>query len=106
MNLTDKELYIIEAIVSNEFCDNNNSLPSYLETYDDAYCSGGCWADTIELNAAENGEKVTGKAISGVVASLNKKGYVYSYGSGPDATVTVTKQGWEAYQQDMIKLKG
>lgn len=106
MKLTQKELYIIEAIVSNEMSENNYSLPSYLETYEEANCKYGCWADTIENNRAPNGEKVTGKSISGVVASLNKKGYVVSSGTGREATVAVTRAGWKAYQEDMTKLKG
>lgn len=106
MKLTSKELYIIEAIVSNEMSENNYRLPSYLEDYEDANCEYGCWADTIEQNGAQNGDKVTGKAISGVVASLNKKGYVRSIGAGSEATVIVTKNGWHAYQVDMVLMKG
>jgi hypothetical protein len=103
-NLTPKELYIIEAIISNEMGGNNYHLPLFTESYDRAN-GGECWASSIENNGAKNGEKVTGKSISGVVASLNKKGFVISRGKEPDATCEVTSAGWEAYQKDMIILE-
>ena len=105
MKLTEKEIYIIEAIISNEMCGNNYHLPSQDASYEDAY-EGDCWADMIPNNGARHGERVTGKAISGVVASLSKKGYVKCEKGerASDDVVGVTKAGWEAYQKAKLKL--
>ena len=104
MNLTQKEIYIIEAIVSNTYCFNNGKLPSALLSYDEAVGGEEVWADTIEDNGAEHGEVVRGKEISGVVSSLNKKGFVISGGRGKDAGVMVTKKGWCAYQKAALNF--
>jgi hypothetical protein len=100
-NLTEKELWMIEAIVSNEHSDNNYFLPEYTRSYKEAFADSGCWSDTLEANGAKNGEKVDLRGIPGVVASLNKKGFAVSRGTGREATVYVTGAGWKAYQEAM-----
>lgn len=100
-NLTPKELWLIEAIVSNEFTSNNYYLPSHLESFEEARAGEGCWTFSIGQSGAKHGEKVSGKALSGVVASANKKGYVISNEAGRDSTVQVTREGWKAYQEAM-----
>lgn len=101
--MTSKELWVIEAIVSNEFSGYNYHLPEHTVSYDELRRDGAtsCWANSIEDNGAKHGTVVAGKEISGVVGSLVKKGYVYSCGTGRDATVTVTEAGWAAYQKDI-----
>lgn len=107
MKVTQKELYIIEAIISNEMSANNYFLPHYSLSFEQINTCGGCWSDTIEQNGAKHGEKVAGKNISGVVGSLNKKGFVISSGGRSlEATVEVTKAGWEAYQEAMKEMEG
>jgi hypothetical protein len=96
--LTQKEIYIIEAIVANSYCSNNYKLPSYELSYEEA-ASEEVWADTIDDNGAIHGQSVSGKEISGVVSSLNKKGFVVSDGKGREACVFVTEEGWAAYQE-------
>lgn len=98
MSLTPKEVYIIEAIVSNEYSGYNYHLPdAFTTTYEDIKMYGdSCWTDTIEDNGAKHGIPVRGKEISGVLSSLNKKGYVVSC-HGKEGTALVTKAGWEAY---------
>lgn len=98
--LTEKELWIIEAIVSNSFCSNNYSLPHYSKSYEDANIEP-CWTDCIDDNGAKHGTPVSGKEISGVLSSLNKKGYVIS-DCGRDGTANVTREGWKAYQETML----
>jgi hypothetical protein len=104
MKITNKELYIIEAIVSNEMSSNNYFLPSYTSSYEEAQANSSCWSETIDSNGAIHGEKVTGKKISGVVSSLRKKGFISCNGRGADSTVNVTREGWKAYQETMELL--
>lgn len=103
--ITQKELWMIEAIVSNECSENNNFLPSYKLSYNEIDAKYGCWSDTLDLNGAKHGEPVKQKGFGGVIASLVKKGYVIKYGASSltKSTVTVTKEGWEAYQETMEK---
>lgn len=101
MSLTPKELFVIEAVISNEFSENNYRLPSPTEEYDSHAFQ--CWSHSLDANGAIHGEKVSGKAMSGVVASLNKKGYAVSYGKGNDKTVHILEEGWKAYQEEMLK---
>ena len=105
MSLTPKEVYIIEAIVSNEYSGYNYHLPSPDTTYDEIWTAGGhsCWTNTIEDNGAKHGIPVSGKEISGVLSSLNKKGFVIS-STGREGTAYVTKAGWEAYAEYMRNI--
>ena len=103
MNLTSKELYVIEAIVSNCYTSNNYELPSYELSYFDAKAGDGCWTNCIDDNGAKHGTLVTGKELSGTLSSLNKKGYVGS-STGRDGVARVTELGWKAYQEDMTTI--
>lgn len=97
--LTEKEIWVIEAIVANSYCQNNYHLPEHTLSYEEATNNGEeVWADCIDDNGAEHGEPVEGKAISGVVSSLSQKGFVICGGRGRDAHVRVTEAGWKAYQ--------
>lgn len=102
MLLTEKELWVVEAIVSNETGDNNYFLPSYTVSFEEANISP-CWTDTIDCNGAKHGVPSSGKEISGVLSSLNKKGYVIS-SCGREGTATVTREGWKAYQKTMEEI--
>ena len=104
MKLTMKELWMIEAIVSNEYGDNNYNLPSYELSYEDAHADTSVWSNILDESGAVHGTKVTGKGISAVVSSLNKKGYAHSMGKGKDASVYVTREGWKVYQEVMAIL--
>lgn len=100
MSLTQKELWMIEAIVSNSYCANNYHLPSFELSYEDANADDECWTDSLEDNGAIHGTPSKGKEISGVLSSLNKKGYVIS-SAGREGTARVTESGWKAYQEEM-----
>ena len=102
-NLTEKELWMIEAIVSNEHSDNNYFLPEYTRSYEAAHADSDVWSDSLEANGAKHGEKVDLRGIPGVVSSLNKKGYAVSMGTGREATVHVTEAGWLEYQKAMTE---
>lgn len=104
MKLTMKELWMIEAIVSNEYGDNNYNLPSYELSYEDANAGTLVWSSILDENGAKHGEKVNTKGIPGVVSSLNKKGYAESSGKGKDGVVSVTREGWKVYQEVMTDL--
>jgi len=104
MKLTDKELWIVEAIVANSYCSNNYKLPSYELSYEDSNAYEPVWTDCIDDNGACNGIPSKGKEISGVLSSLNKKGYVVS-SSGRDGVARVTREGWKAYQETMEFVK-
>lgn len=106
MSLSQKELWIIEAIVSNSYCSNNYRLPHWSESYIKATNDGeSCWTDCIDDNGAKHGIPVKGKEISGVLSSLNKKDFVQS-DSGREGTARVTILGWEAYQNYMKENYG
>ena len=49
------------------------------------------WADCI--NASRKPSGLTGKVLSGTVASLARKGLVLCYGSGQDACIRITDFG-------------
>ena len=106
MKLTMKELWMIEAIVSNEFGSNNYDLFIYTLSYEDANADNSVWSNMLDANGAKHGTKVTGKGISAIVSSLNKKGYARSMGKGNDSTVYVTREGWSVYQEVMKELEG
>lgn len=104
--LTEKELWMIEAIVSNESGDNNYFLPEYTRSYEKALADTVVWSDNLEANGAKHGEKVETASIAGVVSSLTKKGFVVGHNVGRDATVSVTEAGWKAYQEAMSAMEG
>ena len=106
MSLSQKELWIIEAIVANSYCSNNYRLPHWSESYETATNGGeSCWTDCIDDNGAKHGLPSKGKEISGVLSSLNKKGFVVS-DCGRDGAASVTPTGWEAYQNYMKENYG
>ena len=96
-------MYIIESIVANSYSGYNYHLPDLTTSYDEILECGGesCWSNTIDDNGAKHGTVVSGLAISGVVSSLVKKGYVQSSSTSRDAVTVVTRSGWEAYQIEM-----
>ena len=54
------------------------------------------WADCINDSRRPSG--IEGKALSGVVASLKKKGLVHCYGDGRDAGIRMTETGIAAFE--------
>ena len=97
--LTEKEIWVIEAIVANSYCQNNYHLPEHTLSYEEATNDGeAVWANCIDDNGAEHGEPTVGKALAGVVSALSQKGFVQCGGTGNDAQVSVTEAGWKAYQ--------
>lgn len=93
MPLTPKEVWTIENIISAEHTGNNYHLPHWKESFEEAN-QGATWSDCVELGGAKHGEKCSGKVLSGVCASLVKKGYAWS----DSESIGITREGWEAYQ--------
>jgi len=54
------------------------------------------WADCINESARRS--NVEGKVLSGVVASLKKKGLIHCTGGGRDATIRMTETGIAAFE--------
>lgn len=96
-NITLKEVFAIENIISAEHCSNNCALPSWELSYQEAY-GGETWSDCADCGGGKHGEKTTGKEFSGVCASLVKKGWAVSSGKSRESTIEITEEGWEAYQ--------
>ena len=96
--ITEKEVWVIENIISAEHCGNNYHLPSWETPYDKAF-EGETWASCAQLGGAKHGEKTEGVAFSGVCASLVKKGFAFASGKGKEAIIGITQNGWEAYQE-------
>lgn len=96
--ITLKEVWAIENLISAEHTGNNYFLPSWETPYDEAY-QGSTWSSEANLGGGEHGERTEGKAFSGVCASLVKKGWAECDGTGADAGIGVTREGWEAYQE-------
>lgn len=42
------------------------------------------------------------RTFSGAVSSLSQKGFVECHGDGEEATIEITKAGWEAYSQPQV----
>ena len=78
-NVTDKEFKVLRALYTNDFGDAPTDER---------------WTDCI--NDAEEPSGITGKELSGVVASLAKKKLVNCYWSKFDATIALTPLGVEA----------
>ena len=97
MEITLKEVWAIENIISAEHCGNNRFLPSWEKPYKEAF-QGETWANCAQLGGGKNGEKTTGKAFAGVCGSLVQKGLAFTGGSGRDQTIGITEAGWKAYQ--------
>lgn len=83
MTLTPSELKVLKALAFNHYGD-----------------SEGTWAWAVNESLHPSG--ITGKALSGVVGSLAKKGLIKSEGSGSECAILTTaagkeemkKQGW------------
>lgn len=76
MNVTDSEYKVLRALRTNHYGDAGET-----ETW------------TSCINDADEPSGITGKSLSGVIASLNKKGLVKSYEDGRDSTVCLTNEG-------------
>ena len=72
--LTSSEYKVLRAIAFNEFGDGPGT---------------DIWADCI--NGSKYPSGIEGKALSGVVASLAKKGFIRSEGTGRDATIRIVR---------------
>lgn len=72
-NATDNERKVLRSLLTND------------------YGNGPTYAWVINHSSEPSG--VEGKALSGVVASLSKKGFVRCEGTGEDATVGLTAEG-------------
>ncbi len=96
-NITLREVFAIENIISAEHCSNNYQLPSWETPYEEAF-AGETWSDCADSGGGKHGEKTTGKEFSGVCSSLVKKGWAFTSGSGREKAIGITKEGWEAYQ--------
>ena len=97
MRITRNENKVLRAIASNCFNDCNYDMP---DTYERAGSSVWSWL----INDAGEPSGIEGKALSGVVASLNKKGLAVSQRgeNAKDDTVYMTEAGFDA----MINFKG
>lgn len=80
--LTDKEFEVLFAIDASEYGDR---------------LQDSVWAFTI----ADHAPSITGKSISGAVASLAKKGYVWTNGTGSEQEIGITDAGVTAYLNDL-----
>ena len=73
-DLTTGEYKVLRAIAFNDFGDGPGT---------------DIWADCI--NGSKYPSGIEGKALSGVVASLAKKGFIRSEGTGRDATIRIVR---------------
>jgi hypothetical protein len=78
INLTENEIKVIAAIINSDYQDDNNPV------------NNPVWS--FSCNPFENK-----KTLSGVVASLSKKGLVNSGGTGQNACITLLQAGMDAY---------
>ena len=74
--MTTNENAVLLAIAFNDFGDGPGT---------------DIWADCINDSSKPSG--IEGKALSGVVASLAKKGLIYCSGKGRDAYIRITEEG-------------
>ena len=73
-DLTTSEYKVLRAIAFNDFGDGPGT---------------DIWADCINGSRYPSG--IEGKALSGVVASLAKKGFVRCHGTGRDACIRIVQ---------------
>jgi hypothetical protein len=73
-DLTTGEYKVLRSIAFNEFGDGPGT---------------DIWADCI--NGSKYPSGIEGKALSGVVASLAKKGFIRCEGTGRDATIRIVR---------------
>lgn len=77
--LTEKEKMVLQAYIEDEFCDSG--VESTL------------WADAFSDNLKARG--LNARTRSGVLSSLNKKGYIISKSGYRDAVLMLTEKGKE-----------
>ena len=77
--LTEKEKMVLQAYIEDEFCDSG--VESTL------------WADAFSDNLKARG--LNARTRSGVLSSLNKKGYIISRSGHRDAVLMLTEKGKE-----------
>ena len=86
MNVTLNEYKVLRSILTNEYNANNgrdNGSAEGTETYSDS------------INDSREPSGITGRALGGVVSSLDKKGLVVADGwGGRDAGVRLTEAGY------------
>ena len=87
MNLTPNETKMLRNIVLNDYQSLNGAEPA---SYDEV---GGVWSNCLDCGP----ENIPASSRSGVVASLVKKGLAVVDGRGDDATVGLTRAGYDAY---------
>lgn len=87
--LTKSEAWVLRAIATNCYNELNYGIPT---TYEE--CRNPIWSECI--NDATYPSLVEGKALSGVCGSLSRKGFVTADGKGDDASIAMTKTGFEA----------
>ena len=78
-NLTEKEKIVMQAFIEDEFYEHG--LESIL------------WADVFSDNLQNRG--FNARTRSGVLSSLNKKGYLISNSGDREATLMLTEKGKE-----------
>lgn len=74
--VTNNEYKVLRSLLTNDFGDRGDG-PTY------------AWA----INDSDEPSGITGKSLSGVVASLSKKGLVKCEQWGDDGTVQITEAG-------------
>ena len=90
MHLTTKEIDALIGIVDSEFHDGSHPVGNPVWT----------WSANPFSNA---------RTFSGVVASLNKKGFTTSTDLGKDSTIVLTQAGFDALKEaapEFVKGRG
>ncbi len=90
MRITELERKLLRNIAENEYAPLNGGAP---EKYDD---TGAVWSNSLECGP----ESIKKQQVAGVVSSLLRKGLVHQEGAGRDATVSLTREGFQAYRDD------
>lgn len=87
--ITALETKVLRNIALNQYQPTNGSEP---ELFDD---TSAVWSSCLDCGP----EHIESSSIPGVMSSLSKKGLVVCSGSlkAADATVTLTRKGWDAY---------
>ena len=92
--MTSKELIVLKAVINCEFQDDIEK---------DGIVGNGVWTFAL-YDAHDKGVK--GKTLSGVIASLVKKGYVWvdEEKNEPDSNViAITEEGWNVVYNQKVK---
>ena len=92
--ITANEAAVLQSIATNCFNVLNYDIPT---CYEEA--NAEIW--TFAINDAKIPSGIEGKTLSGVCASLSKKGLIKCYMGGSskdDATIMMTEEGFNAYR--------